>query len=167
MFNTISQQRLEEVLQPIYQNHDFLFQRYGFTVIYEALTGRYQSEPIIGLGNGKVQLLFYSYYGAPDLSFYGASYSAVPDLQYYRKYWFPSPLIYLYLTDRVTTAAWRKQNFDLLQTQTWHFIEGKMAEIEPIFATMKTMKRWLPNYIQFLSASEVPVLAPTLEWLND
>ena len=53
MVDTSNRQRLEEVLQPIYQNHDFLFQRYGFTVIYEALTGRYQSEPIIGLEKGK------------------------------------------------------------------------------------------------------------------
>ena len=86
---------------------------------------------MVGLGNGKIQLLFLRYPGLPYVSYLGASYELVDDDPNY-KYWLPLSWLFFYLDDAVPSLDYLRNNVALINRQTWFNLETRLHELETI-----------------------------------
>lgn len=53
------QHNVTALIVALQTERDFLFDDGGFEVEFTAVEGRYDTEPTVGLGNGRLRLLFY------------------------------------------------------------------------------------------------------------
>ena len=117
------QHNVTALIVALQTERDFLFDDGGFEVEFTAVEGRYDTEPTVGLGNGRLRLLFYDrqappFVTAPDLPFVGVLDDSEDALALRRRYWMPLTEIFAFV-DGLSYAEERERPTPLLFEETW------------------------------------------------
>lgn len=161
------------LIEKLRRNHSFLFDRYGFTITYEERGGRYNTEPIVGLSNASLQLLFHDRdEPIPDITctgipFVGTVDESLEDARIYSKYWVPSFMLFFFLDGDAPPTPWSREDWAAIRQRTWQKLENRLPEVEVAFSSVEKMREWMPAYLRFLEGRDAHLDAAKREWLAE
>ena len=144
---------IARIIRALEEQHPWLFERDRFEIVYSSLSGRYDSEPTVGLSNGRIQLLFFDEQALPLVAWPGAQwvnlYDESPEReQYLHKVWLDPMGLFNFIDQQPPLYTYRRLS-ELIEP-TWRKLEARLPELEQRFASEATMRRWVPAFMRWL-----------------
>ena len=166
------QNTVTQIVSSLRIHQTYLFQRDGFEVAYTATSGRYESEAIVGLSNGRMQLLFHRPNIPPRFTICRIPYVGTLDEsreneRILNKWWIAPTWFFCFVDDIMPVNNWRDFDRTLLLQQTWDKLRTRLPEIAPMFESKATMQQWMPGYVRYLIQIDLIVQRALREWVEE